>query len=452
MVGRERTVRLMKVTHHIAGVLGALFIGSMVGCVLFPSRAEMQAARPHSIEGSSPPVVVTALRTSKEREVAPGTVYSELLESRASASPYRAELGMRKKVRAMDDREIVALVERIVAGEITLASEEIYFLNELFARYTAFDAVAAQHTVEDLPNQAMRIAAQREVMRVWARNAPEQMVAHVARQRAAGKDIYGASISAFRALGDLDPELGIKLLEPHRGKGWSYAARGALYERWLLKDKPAAIDWMLSQVGGSVPDEQNLISWLSGDPEAALTVAADTKPNVYSRNAVEAMMGKWIKRDREPAIEALGKLPSEWYSESLAKFVGSGVTYADWSPEQLERVLAALPTKHHDGLWRGVVRSSTYSAKFEEAAGLLAKLSPGDSRSDAAAELANTWAKTNPSETSAWLSSLEPSPMRDEAVGAFAKTVAPLDSESARRWAESIESRILRKRVLRELD
>jgi hypothetical protein len=421
---------------------------------MFPKRSAAPDQSESSSERTAASEGISALPAGGGLGIEPEQLFAQIEENRASANPGRAQLEMRLKLRAMNDAEIIALAERMVAGDFALTTYELTFFEGVWTRFTSIDPQRAHRDALLLPTRSMRTRAARIATEAWAISDPAGAFAALisAKEEGADKDFDSLDV-AIQTLAMHDPERALGLLEAHRDAKWFAHARSSLLYGWGIVDEAAAAGWLRSEMVAHPSEAGSLLRDIGmGSPEDALKTALSLEPTAQLREAVAQIIGsQWRFRNPKAAATALASLPVEWHSTQLAREFGmNGVT--DAPVEGIESTAAAFPTEElRESFWGAVIGRRASDAKFDDAIALLQKLPTGEVRGDGAADVASYWAKLNPAEASEWLSTLEPGIERDRAVGSFAETIAPLDLGGARRWAESIADEQLRERALERI-
>ncbi|MEM7384978.1 MAG: hypothetical protein AAF514_08530 [Verrucomicrobiota bacterium] len=438
---------------YLYGVPFAALVGLLLGKWLFPASVDGNFDSVVVPTNVTPTLLAPADGPSPIREAE--ILLADVLKSRHSGNPTRAEVEREYRVETMDDHEVEALARKIANGEFAFTTYEIPFVAAVWRRFAAVKPETAYEWACQLPTRDLRRGVIPIAAEAWVAVAPDQALEAFA---ADAEEAFFMEASPLRTglqtLLHLNPDKAVKFMELNRGAEWYPRIRQPIYAYWARHDPEAARTWLGNHFNSRPEEVPDLILDLSAsDPAEAFAIAMTMEPTPELRMTVAEILGsRWSRMDAAAASRAFEELPTEWHSAYLANSSGLNRTSRLTDPE-IEKMASRFPNEDLKArFWGGVVGRRAVDGKFTEAAALLEKLPDQEEMTGfTAASLAREWSRAAPADASGWIAELKPGLVRDHAINGLTEIIGRLEPEAARQWATTIGDEALRRRVEKRL-
>lgn len=207
----------------------------------------------------------------------------------------------------------------------------------------------------------------------------------------------------------------------------------------MLKDQPATTkrnDIMNALYG----------AWAERDPQAFLAAAGDINVPRLKEGGIDAALKSWAAKDPKAALKWIQDNPGNASSAAYQqRFAAAYAGYAASDPAGALTAINALgETSQRDRqLKSAAVKALTdalvENGNFSDAATMFAQLPAGQTRDDAYAQLAASWAGESPTDAAKWVAGLTDPQQRNAAGMKVAAAWAANDPVGAATWAAQMD-------------
>jgi hypothetical protein len=188
-------------------------------------------------------------------------------------------------------------------------------------------------------------------------------------------------------------------------------------------------------------------SWASQDPKGFLAETKGITGPRMKEQGVDAALKAWATQNPADALQWIKDNPGAAPSSALqARYLAAFAGYADADPQgaftaanALDDTTTANQRLKNQAL-QAVMSSLADQGKFTDATGFIGQMPDGNLKNQAYANIANSWAQSNPQDASTWVASLTDPQMQANLGGQVAAQWAATDPTAAATWAAQMDA------------
>jgi len=187
-------------------------------------------------------------------------------------------------------------------------------------------------------------------------------------------------------------------------------------------------------------------AWAARDPQGFLAVTHDISVPRLREGGVDEALKAWAAQDPKAALQWMKDNPAAASAgANQQRFAAAIAGYAATDPAGALAAVNSLSDSSADSQTKSaaikaLATSLTDRGQFSQAAALFSSMPAGQTRDDANAQLAQSWAESSPQDAAAWIGNLT-DPLQRNTIGAqVAKAWAANDPAAAATWAAQLDA------------
>jgi hypothetical protein len=186
-------------------------------------------------------------------------------------------------------------------------------------------------------------------------------------------------------------------------------------------------------------------AWAARDPQGFLAVTHDITVPRLREGGVDEALKAWAAKDPKAALQWMKDNPAAASAgANQQRFAAAIAGYAATDPAGALAAVNSLSDSAADSQTKSaaikaLATSLTDRGQFSQAAALFSSMPAGQTRDDANAQLAQSWAESSPQDAAAWIGNLTDPQQRNTVGAQVAKAWAANDPAAAATWAAQMD-------------